>query len=220
MTARPPGPFGFPIMVEVRDVPVFVAGGGREAAGKVKALAGLGAKVRLWVADQALASEPGDRTALPAHSGPFDPALLDGARLAIIDTGDRALDRRIAGEARRHQVLVNVVDDPESCDWSAPAILRRGDLTIAIATAGVAPALASRLRDQLRDVVGPEYRDLVDIFAEMRPRIMASGRSLADRRRLWYSLVDGQALDHLRAGRGREARDAISGAIESWETAR
>lgn len=220
MTALRPAAFAFPIMVEVRDEPVFVAGGGREGTSKVKALTALGARVRLWTADPAQAGEFVDRSAVTAYSGAFDPSLLDAARLAIVDTGDRGLDRTIASAARERRVLVNVVDDPASCDWSAPAILRRGDLTVAIASAGVAPALASRLRDQLRSVVGSEYGDLVAILADVRPRIMASGRSLADRRRLWYELVDGPALDHLRAGRDRQARDAINGAVEAWESPR
>lgn len=219
MTAARGGAFGFPIMVEVRDVPVVVAGGGREAATKVKALAALGARVRLWTADPARAPELGVRSATSA-SGAFDPALLDGARLAIVDTGDRELDRRIAAAARERRVLVNVVDDPTSCDWSAPAILRRGALTVTVASAGIAPALASRLRDQLRTVVGPEYGELIALFAEVRSAIMASGRSLADRRQLWYALVDGPALGLLRAGRTDEARHAVADAVEAWEAGR
>jgi len=220
MTAIRPSAFGFPIMVEVRDTPVFVAGGGREAPAKVRALAVLGARVVLWTADPGLAGEPVDQLAVTAHSGAFAQDLLEGARIAIVDTGDRDLDRRIASDARARHVLVNVVDDPGSCDWSAPAILRRGDLTIAIASAGIAPALASRLRDRLRSAIGPEYGDLVAMFAEVRPRIMASGRSLTDRRRLWYELVDGPALELLRAGKARDAREAIRVAIGVWEARR
>ena len=140
--------------------------------------------------------------------------------LAIIATGDRTLDRRIATEARARGVLVNTVDDIPFCDWSAPAILRHADLTIAIGTAGFAPALAARLRDRLRDLIGPEYGELLDIFRRVRPRIMASGRSFADRRRLWYELVDGPALDHIRAGRADDARQSVDGAIDAWEADR
>lgn len=217
MTAPRPAAFAFPIMVEVRNVPVLVAGGGREAPAKVKTLTALGAQVRFWSDAPAGAADFVRSPAVVTHSGNFESALLDGVRLAIVDTGDRALDRRIAAEARATSVLVNVIDDPLSCDWSAPAVLRRGDLTIAIASAGVAPALASRLRDRLRSVVGPEYGEFVAFLAEVRPRIMASGRSLAHRRRLWYELVDGPALELLRAGHDREAREAIGAAVLAWE---
>jgi siroheme synthase-like protein len=134
-----------------------------------------------------------------------------------VGTGRAEVDHPIATAARERGVLVNTVDDIPFCDWSAPAILRRGDLTIAIGTAGYAPALASRLRDQLREAVGPEHGELLAIFRDVRPRIMASGRSFRDRRRLWYGLVDGPALAHLKAGRADDARASIEAAIAAWE---
>jgi precorrin-2 dehydrogenase len=212
-------PFAFPIMLDVRGRRVVVAGGGREPAHKADALAGLGAAVTVWAPlhsdTAALIGRPG----VVLRSGSFDADILAGALLAIVATGERELDRRIASEARSRRVLVNTVDDVPYCDWSAPAILRRGDLTVAIATAGIAPALAVRLRDRLADEFGPEYADLLEAFGEVRRRIMATGRSFADRRRLWYELVDGPALGHLRAGRSSEARQAIAAAIDAWERA-
>jgi siroheme synthase-like protein len=196
------GRFAFPIFLDVQDRAVFVAGGGRESDAKARALAGLGARVTVWTREQ----------------GPFDGGALDGATLAIVGTGDRSLDHRIAGACRERGILVNTVDDIPWCDWSAPAILRRGDLTVAIGTGGIAPALAVRIRDQLAaDVVGAEYEQLLEIFAEARPRITASGRSFAARRRLWYALVDGPALALLRAGRSDAARDAVQDQIGAWE---
>jgi siroheme synthase-like protein len=217
MSGQRPGPFGFPIMLDVREQPVFVAGGGREAAAKARALAALGARVTVWADDHRETLALADRPGIILTDGAFDPVALDGARLAIVGTGRADVDQPIATEARARGVLVNTVDDIPYCDWSAPAILRRGDLTIAIGTAGFAPALAARLRDRLRDVIGPEHGQLLDIFRDVRPRIMASGRSFADRRRLWYELVDGPALEQLRAGRGDEARRSIDEAIAAWE---
>ena len=108
------------------------------------------------------------------------------------------------------------MDDIPNCDWSAPAILRRGDLTIAIGTGGIAPALAVRLRDRAARDVGPEYGALLALFGEVRPRIMATGRSFRDRRRLWYGLVDGPALGLLRDGDEPAARRAVEEAIDAW----
>lgn len=217
MSDHGPGPFGFPIMVDVRDRQVFVAGGGREAAAKAKALASLGARVTVWADVHRDTGALAERPGIVLTDGPFEPDALDGACLAIVGTGRADVDRPIATEARARGVLVNTVDDIPFCDWSAPAILRRGDLTIAIGTAGYAPALAARLRDRLRDVIGPEHGHLLDIFREVRPRVMASGRSIADRRRLWYELVDGPALEQLRSGRNDDARRSIDGAIAAWE---
>jgi siroheme synthase-like protein len=200
MTAS--GAFAFPIFVEVRGRRVFVATGSHESDAKAEALAELGADV----------------SAYRASDGPFDPALLDGAVLAIVGTGDRALDHRIARACRERALLVNTVDDIPWCDWSAPAILRRGDLTVAIGTGGIAPALAVRLRDLIGDeLAGPEYAQLLELFAEIRPEIAGSGRSFRERRALWYRLVDGSAIELIRDGNIDAARSAVATEIERWE---
>ncbi|MFV2063949.1 MAG: bifunctional precorrin-2 dehydrogenase/sirohydrochlorin ferrochelatase, partial [Chloroflexota bacterium] len=98
----------------------------------------------------------------------------------------------------------------------APAILRRGGLTVAIGTGGVAPALGVRLRDQLAEELGPELGLLVELFAELRPTITKSGRPFAERRALWYQLVDGPVLDLLRAGDSEAARSTLRDAVETW----
>jgi siroheme synthase-like protein len=214
------GAFGFPVFVEVRGRRVLVAGGGREAISKARTLAGLGADVLSWAPTLQDTRRLEGVAGVGRVDGRFRRALLEGAILAIVGTGDRRLDHRVADAARARGVLVNTVDDIPYCDWSAPAVLRRGDLTVAIGTGGIAPALAVRLRDRLADeLAGPELADLVELFAEVRPRIMATGRPFAHRRALWYELVDGPALAHLRAGEADAARSAIVGAIEAWEAA-
>jgi siroheme synthase-like protein len=220
--AQPPeatGAFGYPVFLELRERTVLVAGGGAEAAGKILGLLGVGAHVVAWAPahDQTAAFDGDDRVELVG--GPFDPALLQEAVIAIVATGDRALDRELAAAARAHRVLVNTMDDIPNCDWSAPAILRRGDLTLAIGTGGIAPALAVRLRDRAAREIGPEYAVLLALFGEVRPRIMATGRSFRDRRRLWYGLVDGPAIERLRDGDDEGARRAVVSAIDAWEAA-
>lgn len=215
-----PGPFAFPIMLDVRDRRVVVAGGGREPAAKAAILAGLGARVLVWAAEHDETARLESEPRIELRSGSFDAGVLDGALLAIVATGEQVLDRAIATEARARSVLVNTVDDIPYCDWSAPAILRRGDLTVSFATAGIAPALAVRLRDRLAEEVGPEYGVLLEILGGVRSRIMATGRSFTSRRRLWYELVDGPAIDHVRSGRPDLARRAVESAIDAWEAGR
>jgi siroheme synthase-like protein len=200
VTSAPP--FGYPIFVEVRGRRVVVVGDGPEARHKARGLAELGADV------------------VRANGADFDPAVLEAALLVIVSTGHRDRDREIATVARERGLLVNTVDDIPYCDWSAPAILRRGDLTIAVGTGGVAPALAVRLRDRLAGEIGDEFGELLRLFADVRPAVMATNRPFADRRSLWYDLVDGPALEHLRAGRTPEARRAIEDALAAWETGR
>jgi siroheme synthase (precorrin-2 oxidase/ferrochelatase) len=72
-----------------------------------------------------------------------------GAVLCVAHAAEPGVRSTIAADARAAGVLVNVMDDVPNCDFAAPAIVRRGDLVIAIGTGGRAPALASRLRAEL-----------------------------------------------------------------------
>ena len=215
----PPAPaqFAFPIMLDVRGRRVVIAGGGREPADKAGSLAALGAAVVVWAEQHRETAALDGVGGIELRSGPFDPAILDDALLAIVATGDRDLDHHIATAARDRRVLVNTVDDIPYCDWSAPAILRRGDLTISVATAGIAPALAVRIRDRIGELIGPEHGELLTILATLRRRIAATGRSFASRRRLWYSLVDGPALGLIRDGDRSGAQAELDRVVSTWE---
>lgn len=210
------GAFAFPIFLDVRGRVVFVAGGGRQAATKARSLAELGAVVRVWAPEHRATAALSGCVWVELVSGPYSPTVLADAILALVATGDRALDGQIATDARARRVLVNGVDGVPFCDWSAPAILRRGRLTVAIGTGGVAPALGVRLRDRLADEIVPEHGLLLELFAELRPTISGSGRPFAERRALWYALVDGPALDALRAGDLEAARSALRHTVEVW----
>jgi siroheme synthase-like protein len=211
--------FGYPVNLDVRDRRCLIVGGGSEARARAAALAELGARVVVSDTHHELTGELGSHPGVELHVGPFDAALLDGAFLVIAASDDRAERRRVATLARETGHLVNAVDENDLCDWAAPAILRRGGLTVALGTGGVAPALAVRLRDRLADWLGPEIGTLLELLADVRPRIMASGRPFAQRRWLWYELVDGEALEHCRAGRVDRARAVIGAAIDDWEAA-
>lgn len=213
------GAFAYPVFLEVRERRCLIVGGGREARSRAGALAELGARVIVSDPRHELTRDLVGRRGIELHEGPFEPVLLVGVSLVIAASYDRAERRRVAALAREAGVLVNAVDENDLCDWAAPAILRRGGLTMALGTGGVAPALAVRLRDRLAATLGVELGTLLELFGEVRPRITASGRPFGDRRRLWYELVDGSALEDCRAGRVDEARATIAATIEAWEEA-
>ncbi len=95
---------------------------------------------------------------------------------------------------------MNVVDYSLHCNFIAPSIVRRGDLTIAISTGGKAPALAFRLRQQLEHTVGHEYARFLELAETVRASLAARHPDFEQRKALWYQLVDSDVLDLLRQG--------------------
>jgi len=72
------------------------------------------------------------------------------------------------------------------------------------------------VRDLIGEVIGAEYGELLALLAELRPAITGSGRPFGERRRFWYELVDGPALDATRNGDTAAAREALAGRLADW----
>jgi precorrin-2 dehydrogenase / sirohydrochlorin ferrochelatase len=115
--------------------------------------------------------------------------------LAIVATASRSLNGSIYREAQRRGVLCNVVDDPEYCDFYYPAVVRRGDLQIAISTNGQSPSLSQKLRQQLERQFGPAYARWVAELGETRKHVLASNLDPRRKRDLLQSLASREALD-------------------------
>ena len=103
----------------------------------------------------------------------FGPADLSGAFIVIAATSYSKLHAKIFRKARRHGVLCNSVDDPANCDFYYGSVVRRGELQIAISTAGHSPALAQRLRKKLEKDIGIEYERFVTALGAARKRLFA-----------------------------------------------
>jgi uroporphyrin-III C-methyltransferase / precorrin-2 dehydrogenase / sirohydrochlorin ferrochelatase len=163
------GRWPLPIFVALRDVPVTVIGAGSVAERKIGVLLDAGARVSVvapaaTMAIQGWASEG----RLELRQRPYRAGDLRGARLAYAATSMPEVNRAVRVEARAERVWLNAVDQPDSCDFITPALVRRGDLTIAVSTNGRAPGFAKAVREELERHVGPEYEARLEAAAEER----------------------------------------------------
>jgi siroheme synthase-like protein len=201
--------FAYPVMLEVAGRRCVVIGAQAVREGKVEGLRAAGADDVLVVEatlDGRFDSVAGVRTARRA----WLPGDLDGAFLAVASSDDAATRAAIAREARARGVLVNVIDDIPRCDWAAPAIVRRGDLVLAIGTGGVSPALARLVRRRLQAEFGTEWAEVLRIVGEVRRETLSSLPDLADRARRWREALDlDEAAGLVKEGRGTELRDVL-----------
>jgi precorrin-2 dehydrogenase/sirohydrochlorin ferrochelatase len=140
----------FPIFVKLMARPCVVVGAGTIAESKIESLLQAEASVTV-IAPEAL-----PRVRAWAESGEivwlrraYVQGDLAGAFLCVAGTATAAVNRAVFAEASARGVLCNAVDDPPFCDFYFPSIVRRGELQIAISTAGESPALAQRLRKEI-----------------------------------------------------------------------
>lgn len=160
----------YPLNIELADRLCVVVGGGNVGRRKVASLLTAGARVRL-IDPQPPAFKQADRLEIIARC--YRAGDLDKAFLVFAATGKSELDRAIATEARRQGALVNLPGEPAAGDFSLPSVLRRGDLTVSISTAGRSPALAALLKEQLSEWLPCHWATVLEIFAAIRDKHLA-----------------------------------------------
>jgi len=195
----------YPILVDLAGRPTVVAGGGRVAERKVRGLLAAGATVRL-VSPEVTPGLAGlaARNEIVVEARPWRRGDLAGAVLAVAATDDPAVNAGVTEEGRSAGVLVNRVDEPDSGGFTVPAVLRRGDLTVAVATSGRTPGLAGALRRRLEEVFGPEWAELVELFAADRGSLPRAADQAA-----WDGLLGPDVLEAVRRGQPAVVRERI-----------
>ncbi len=191
----------YPICLRVEGRPCLVIGGGEVAARKVLSLLKAGARVTI-ISPTLTPSLTAAATAqrFVHHTRQYRTGDLDGFQLAFAATNDEGLHAIIARDADAAGVLLNVVDRPQLCSFIVPAVVARGDLTVAISTGGASPALAKRLREEFATLLGPEYEQALVILRAVRQRLQGEPRAPEERRDILTALVRSDLLDLLRAG--------------------
>jgi precorrin-2 dehydrogenase/sirohydrochlorin ferrochelatase len=146
----------------------------------------------------------------------YQPGDLAEIGLVIAATDNPATNEAVWQEAKATGCLVNVVDDPDRCNFHVPAIVRRGELTLSVSTGGNSPALARRIRRSLEQQFDSAYGPYLALLGELRPLVRERVASQAQRKMLWESLLDTQILELLRAGATDAARERAQEIVESF----
>jgi precorrin-2 dehydrogenase/sirohydrochlorin ferrochelatase len=192
----------YAIQLDVRGRCCLVVGGGGVGRRKAETLLDCGARVTVVSPDMAeglqkLAGHPN----LTLSRREYRTSDLEGVFLVIGASDDVTLNRRIHREAEQRSILCNIADQPELCSFILPAVVRRGDLTLTISTAGKSPAVAKKLRRQLETQFGEEYAVLLKLMGHIRKRLLAESHAPEVHKHLFEALLDGGLLDMIRENR-------------------
>jgi precorrin-2 dehydrogenase / sirohydrochlorin ferrochelatase len=194
----------FPMFVKLERRNVLVVGAGQVGELKIRGLLPTGASVRV------VAREASQAVREWAHNGEialeeraFLLSDLDDVFLIVVASSSRDLNELIFQEAQSRRIPCNVVDVPEQCDFYYPAVVRRGDLQIAISTSGQSPSLAQRIRQQLERQFGPGYARWVAELGETRRRVLASNLDSERKGQLLQSLASAEAFEAMIAAESK-----------------
>ncbi len=196
----------YPISLNISGRRCVVVGGGQVALRKVRVLIEHGADVEVISPDLCLELQRlAESKEVRALNREYQSGDLRYAFVVIAATDNSDTNRKVAEEAKKNAVLVNVVDDAENSDFIIPSYLRRGDVTVAISTAGRSPALARKIRTRLEKDLGNEYASLTNLISEVRAEAKCQGIQVDGDG--WQEALDlDLLLELLRRGESERAR--------------
>jgi uroporphyrin-III C-methyltransferase/precorrin-2 dehydrogenase/sirohydrochlorin ferrochelatase len=190
----------YPAFLNLNGKLALVFGGGAVAERKIQSLLACGAVVVVVSPEVTAGIEALARAGVvELWQREYRAGDCGGAFAVIAATDDESVQEQIWEEAQELRCLINTVDAPKRCNFIVPAVVERGDLTIAISTSGRSPALAARLRRAIECLIGPEYGQLLDLMARFRPEIRRDIPDFERRREFYSRILDEIVPDNLQS---------------------
>jgi siroheme synthase-like protein len=206
----------YPIMLQLQDKECLVVGGGRVALRKVISLLRSGAAVsvvspifnshfRLLACRITMI----ERTFLPDD-------IKSSLTLVIGATNDFSVNKSVYEQSNMLNIPCNIVDCPEICSFIVPAVIRRGDISVAISTGAKSPRLSRYVKFRIAQTLGPEYATLATYMAEVRNRIRKSFTTQPVRAALWEAIFEMDPLEYVNKHGWSEFRNHIESLIDGF----
>jgi precorrin-2 dehydrogenase/sirohydrochlorin ferrochelatase len=200
----------YPVNLVLERQPCLVVGAGRIASRKAEGLLACGARVHV-VAEHV--DSHIRALAVSWEERPYQRGDVAGYRLVIAATDDPAVNRAVFEDGEAEGVWVNSADDPGSCAFTLPSVIRQGAVMVTVSTGGRSPALSAWLGTRLAEQLGPEYGVLGELLATERERLKAAGRSTEGLD--WQKALDSDMLDLIRSGQVDRARELLQACLSS-----
>ena len=210
----------FPFFIELNKQSILLVGGGEVAERKLDLLLKANATVTIVSPEftNYLEGFSKDQNVIfIKESYHSDLLAKDNYTFIIAATNDEEVNEKIANDANQHNILVNVVDKPEICDFIFPSILERGPITVAVSTGGSSPVLARMLRTKLETMVPGGYGKLAKIISENRVSIRKRLKNSKSNRIFWEQILNSKFVELILSGQNKAAIEYLNLAIDEFD---
>jgi len=205
-----------PIFMDVKGRSCLVVGGGGVAHRKASVLLDAGAVVKVVAPE--FSDVFADLDGIECIRERFQHRHLDGVLLVVAATNDRAVNEDVSYQARARNILVNVVDNPDLCNFIMPSILDRSPLMVAFSSGGASPVLARMLRGKLETMIPQGYSRLAAFCARLRNTVKARIDNPSKRRIFWENVLEGGVAEKVLTGDEAAAEILLLALIENENT--
>ena len=200
----------YPIHLDIKNRNCLIVGGGAVGTRKVNTLLECGAHVTVISPDPTPhLTQLASKGSITLKKRAYRSDDLAGMFLVIGATDDETLNLQISEDAERAQILCNIADRPEVCNFILPSIVRQGDLVITISTSGKSPALAKHLRQKLETQFGREYADFLALMGAIRQKLLSQAHEPEAHKALFNQLIDSDLIQLMQAGKTKEINSLL-----------
>lgn len=192
----------YPIGLQIENKLCVVVGGGHVAERKVTAL--LIEKARVYLVSPEITpvlAALADEGKYKWHKREYGRGDLDGAFLVFAATDSQEVQKKISDDAEQLGILVNVIDAPGKCSFHVPAMVRQGDLNLAVFTGGNSPAVAAMIRHQLEELYGVEYAFLLELMGSVRSVVIDACDTAEERKKMFTDILHDDMISWIRDSR-------------------
>lgn len=165
----------YPVFLKLEKLNVLIIGGGEVGAEKLRYMLKSSPEANITLVAETINSEISEllrkTEKIKLHLKSYQNSDLEGINIVIVATNDKALNSLIRNEAKNRNILVNVADTPDLCDFYLGSIVTKGDLKIAISTNGKSPTFAKRFREMLEESLPDSIPELLNNMNIFRNRL-------------------------------------------------
>jgi precorrin-2 dehydrogenase/sirohydrochlorin ferrochelatase len=198
----------YPVFLEMKDRRCVVIGGGAVAERKVEGLVAAGANVTVISPGMTDGlKELLKQDAIRHVAREYQASDRAGYDLVFVATDNSEINAAVFSEARSLRIWVNSADDPDHCDFILPAVIRRGDLTVAVSTGGASPAVTRAIREELDEYFTADYARFIQIAGEVRRELRE--KSVSPPASAWNRALQGDFRRLIKEGRPVQAKELL-----------
>ena len=165
----------FPVFLKLNQLRVLIVGGGYVGMEKLQAILSNSPAAKIVLVATEISVEIKEHAkayaAVSLIERPYALSDFDNIDIAIVAINDAVISGRVAADAKRKGILINVADKPDLCDFYLGSIVQKGNLKIAISTNGKSPTIAKRIKEVLNETLPAEIDDLLTNMQNIRNKI-------------------------------------------------
>jgi len=200
----------YPVNLDILNRKCLVVGGGSVGTRKVLTLLNCGAKVTLVSPDatEKLLELAGNGL-IAWEKRSYLTSDLDTMFLVIGASDNEELNRQISADAEKLNILCNIADRPEVCNFILPSIVDRGDLVICISTSGKSPAFAKKLRKELEKQFGVEYIEFLRLMGVIREKLLSEKHEPEAHKHIFERLISSDLVEMIKTNRKEDINSLL-----------